>query len=107
VIDEEVPFLASVRLVSGTATVALHGEVDLATATQLRHCLAQALALSPKRLVIDMTDLRFIDASGLPALFWAASQLGPHSVVLRSPNYLATRLFTITGLDQVCLVESF
>ena len=53
---------------AGTATVALHGEVDVLTVDQVRVALAEALAGGPREIVVDLTDLEFIGSTGLGAL---------------------------------------
>jgi anti-sigma B factor antagonist len=51
-----------------TATVALHGEVDVLTVDQVRVALTDAIAGRPEAIVVDLADLSFIDSTGLGAL---------------------------------------
>ncbi|WP_205315446.1 STAS domain-containing protein [Nonomuraea lactucae] len=48
--------------------VSLAGEVDVDNAGQVRKCLGEAAATRGSRLVVDLSDLRFIDTTGLGVL---------------------------------------
>ena len=83
--------------------VTVGGEVDLLTAAQLARALENASKASRAGcLVIDMTDLTFIDSSGLGVLIAAqnrARTLGD-SVVLVHPPPLVRRLLDGTQLHH-------
>jgi anti-sigma B factor antagonist len=89
-------------------TVTLSGEIDLTAQPQLRSCLAKALTARPAQIVIDMTDLTFIDSSGLAALVIAHQQLTPArgGLVLTNVPAVAMRVLEITGLHHVFSVPS-
>jgi anti-anti-sigma factor len=56
------------------ATVlALCGELDIASAPGLERALDEFGASIPRRLVIDLTDVTFMDSTGLRALLLARS----------------------------------
>ena len=61
-------FLTKLDRTGQIATVALRGEVDVLTLDQVRVVLAEALAAAPREVVVDLTDLAFIDSTGLGAL---------------------------------------
>ena len=48
-----------------TARLVLRGEVDLATETELANVLADALATSPTRIVVDASAVTFISPHSL------------------------------------------
>jgi anti-sigma B factor antagonist len=48
--------------------VAVRGELDLATAPAFRRRLLELVALPIHRLTVDLTELAFVDSSGLVAL---------------------------------------
>jgi anti-sigma B factor antagonist len=50
---------------AATVTVAVAGAWDQATQTAARQAIHAALALRPERVVLDLSDLSFIDSSGL------------------------------------------
>jgi anti-anti-sigma factor len=83
-------FRLVVRMLSVT------GEIDAASSADLRAHLAHAATGGP--FVLDMTDVDFIDSSGLRHLIWAANQGEGRLRIVPSP-YVA-RIFHITGLDQ-------
>ena len=88
---------------SDCVVVTVGGEVDLLTAAQLARALENASKASRAGcLVIDMTDLTFIDSSGLGVLIAAqnrARTLGD-SVVLVHPPPLVRRLLDGTQLHH-------
>ena len=81
--------------------VTVAGEVDIATAAQLRESL-RALVAGGRRVVADLDQVSFIDAAGLGVLAGAAGLAAAHgtslSVVCSWPR--VRRLFRLTGLDS-------
>lgn len=53
---------------------ALAGELDLTTEPRVRRALFQALASRPRRLIIDLADVSFIDSTGLRVLLSARNR---------------------------------
>jgi len=80
--------------------VTVAGEVDIATAAQLRERL-RALAASGRPLVADLERVSFMDASGLGALASAARLAAEHGASLQvvCAREQIRRLFRLTGLD--------
>lgn len=83
-------------------TVALAGEIDLATVGAVRSALAAALAEADGRtLVVDLRELTFMDSSGLNALCAlrdrALRQRVP-LVLVRGPRHVQ-RIFELTATD--------
>jgi anti-sigma B factor antagonist len=91
------------------ATVVVHvrGDVDVATSPRLREELHQAIASGATRLVVDMTDMAFIDSAGLGVLIGALKRAREREadVVLRGLQPSPSKVFAITGLDAVFTVE--
>ena len=56
-----------------TTLVAISGEVTFSNVDGLGHELAQALQAGARNLVVDLTDVAFIDSSGLSALLTASA----------------------------------
>lgn len=89
------------------ATVTLDGELDYATAPALSAQLTEILARKPHRLILDMATLAFIDCGGITPIARARGVLLPgRSLILRSPTPAARKLFKITGIDQICDLQS-
>lgn len=88
------------------ATVTVRGEIDMTTVGVLRECLGQVVRRSPERLIIDLAAVGFLDTSAVHAFLDAKHALPRESsVVLRSPQRQARRVFELTGVDSVCVVE--
>ncbi len=91
-------------------TVALAGELDLATAGSVRSCLRTALQRRPppRRLVLDLAELEFLDASGVSALLTAQRAMADlgGEVVLRAPSRLVRRVVKVLDLEQLLPLES-
>jgi anti-sigma B factor antagonist len=81
--------------------VALSGELDLAGTERLTAALAEAQA-SGGPLTVDLSDLDFIDSSGLGVLvrFNNAAQAAdfPYRVIAGPPR--VHRAFVLSGLDR-------
>ncbi|WP_284741354.1 STAS domain-containing protein [Amycolatopsis sp. RTGN1] len=57
--------------------IAVDGEVDLGTAPLLRHVLDAALTRAPRRVVVDLSCVRFLNTAGLVVLIDAHRRAGP------------------------------
>ncbi|GGV07484.1 anti-sigma factor antagonist [Streptomyces litmocidini] len=81
----------------------LLGELDYATAPELRDVLATVTLRPGQRLVMDLAGMEFCDSSGLTALIIARN----HAHAARADIALAAvpartlRLMNIAGLDQI------
>jgi anti-sigma B factor antagonist len=91
---------------SGTGTQSvlhIRGEVDLHSASQLQDRLRQVIASARRSVVVDMTDLTFLDSTGLGVLVAARNEAAVAGTALglvcTSDRML--KLFRITGLDAV------
>src|SRR4051794_31017515 len=65
-----------------TATVAAGGEIDLSTVDELRSAVNTA-AEGAERLLLDLTDVEFIDSAGLGGLLELRSTLRSRAVTLQ------------------------
>jgi anti-sigma B factor antagonist len=93
---------------NGTAVVAVRGEVDLYTAPQLWETIDKAIADSPDQLVIDLSDVTFLDSSGLSVLVRAHKRLRPvqRTVVIRGATDQVYMALEMTKLTDVLTVEA-
>lgn len=57
-----------IRNERGVTIVVLHGDVDVARGLALRDLLGELLGGPPGALVVDLTDVRFLDSSGVGLL---------------------------------------
>ena len=72
------------------------GEIDLATAPQLRACL-KAL---DGTVVVDLCEVAFLDSSGIGVLIAARNRLAATGgeLTLHNPNDIVARTLTVVGL---------
>lgn len=94
------------RLVSHTV-IALHGDLDIATAPDVRERLIAALRRATAPVIIDLSGVTFCDANGL-ALLIAARRRARHDglgLVLAAPRPPMVKLLRITGLHRAFTVH--
>lgn len=96
-IDEERPALA------GSVLLALHGEVDLHVAPELRDRITSVIEDGADYVVLDLSKVTFMDSMALGVLLGALKRLRPRGGELRLvvPDSDLRRIFEITLLDQV------
>jgi anti-anti-sigma factor len=88
------------RIEDGTATLLVSGEIDVASAGAFEEELHETEDSYPRRIVVDIDGLGFIDSTGLHALLRAhrrAEQNGHELVLTRVPDHVR-RLFHISGI---------
>lgn len=90
-------FSRNVRDVDGFHVVTLSGELDIASAEGLSDWLVE---ISGSTVVIDLSEVTFMDSTGLTAFISARNRLRDDSVVLTRPQPNVLRVFEITGLDK-------
>jgi anti-sigma B factor antagonist len=88
--------------VKGTACVVkLAGELDLYNAPQVRDALAKACVDSPERVIVDLSEVEFIDSTALGVLIEARRQLKDNrAFLLAAPGLETRRALEISGLDR-------
>jgi anti-anti-sigma factor len=82
-------------------TVLLSGELDMAEAKRLEHELLTLEQGGPRRIVLDLSQLTFLDSHGLAALLDAAEQaqrFGCELVLVPPPDPIM-QILRITLLD--------
>jgi anti-sigma B factor antagonist len=86
----------------GTARVVrLGGELDLYNADRVRSALAEVCAESPERVVVDLSEVDFVDSTALGVLIEARARLGNRSgFLLAAPALETRRALEISGLDR-------
>jgi anti-sigma B factor antagonist len=103
------PLRASISRADGAVVVALAGELDLATAAGLRRRLADVVRVDPPpaKVVLDLAQLGFVDASGISVLLSAQRALAARggTMVLRSPSRLVKRVVKVLELDHALPTE--
>jgi anti-sigma B factor antagonist len=91
----------------GTAVVSVRGEVDVYTAPYLWDEIDRAITDTANHLVIDLSNVTFIDSSGLAVLIRAHKRLRPieGTVVVRGAAEQVSMTLEVTKLNTVLTVE--
>jgi anti-sigma B factor antagonist len=105
------PFLSTVSFRSveesvddETQLVQVFGDVDLKTARSFRAALDEAAGDGKGRLIVDMSEVPFMDSSGLAALIGAQKAFREQTrVIVVCPDNLR-RIFEVTRLDSIVSV---
>jgi anti-anti-sigma factor len=92
-----------VEMIGGVPVVVAPEEIDIANAEALRLALLKEAANGHGRLVVDMTQTRFCDSSGLHTLAAAhnRAQAEGREVLLVIPSPPVLRVFALTAMDRV------
>jgi anti-anti-sigma factor len=92
------PLLISAEKIPSGTLLRVRGEVDLATATQLRDAMLPHLAAA-RNLWLDLEGVTFMDSSGLHVLVASQGQAALHGtrLVIAGASPAVDRLFQITG----------
>ena len=88
---------------SSTGMIRLTGEMDMATADQLDSVVATAVSQGGP-VTLDISNLDFMDSSGLHAILRAATSLTDRGCVVihgLDGNVSMRRLFEIAQIDKV------
>ena len=83
--------------------ITVSGEVDLATSPDLDAALIAGLDSGAGSLVVDLTDVSFMDSSGLGVIVRGLKRCreADKDLDLVITNERVLKVFGITGLDQV------
>ena len=99
------PYLAiAIHHCGRRSVVRLQGELDASTEGWLRSAVGSALTHSPELLVMDLSELCFMDCSGLSVLVWAHKRLADQErqLLITGAQPVVQRLIRLTGFDT-CL----
>jgi anti-anti-sigma factor len=96
------------RYDGGLTVICIDGRLDASTATEVRERLHAAAGLGSGTLVVDLSDVQLVDATGLGVLAGTqrlAARSG-RTMVLRGTPPRVARLLRIIGFDRVLRSES-
>jgi anti-sigma B factor antagonist len=103
------PFKVNLELLGdGIHAINVAGELDHATAPELRRRLEEAIAIGSGSLLIDLTDCGFVDSTGLGLIVDAHRRLvgaNGRRFALCCPTDEVRRLFDLTALDEAVAVH--
>jgi anti-sigma B factor antagonist len=87
----------------GSAVVTVRGEIDVASAPQLRGHLHHVCVEGAPKVAVDLRDVTFLDSSALGVLVGALRRCRENEthfqLLITSPRLL--KIFEITGLTSV------
>ena len=90
-------------------TLVVAGEIDVATAPELRRQLHQLADRNPTLLVLDLRGVTFIDSSGLGVLVGVLKRLREKDrgdvLVLEGLQNTVQKVFDITGLTELFTIR--
>jgi anti-sigma B factor antagonist len=93
----------SQELVNGTAVLTVRGEIDVASAPELRTHLHEVCTTDASTVTVDLRAVTFLDSSALGVLVGALGRCRENKsdlrLIINSPRLL--RIFDITGLTSV------
>ena len=91
----------------GVVTIAVTGELDLATASLIGDTLDKINSAQPLRVHFDVSGVNFCDAAGLSAFLAADRVLGAAGgrLTLIQPSPQILRLLAITKLDEILAID--
>lgn len=93
--------VAGIERREGAVVIHLVGELDLYNAPEVRAALLELCLEQPARLVVDLSEVQFVDSTTLGVLIEARSKLeNRHAFMLAAPRLETHRALAITGLDQ-------
>lgn len=87
--------------------VNLYGEVDIYNADSLKSELHSLIDEKKADIILNCTNLKYIDSTGLGVLVSALKKVKEAERSIRITNlkpYIA-KIFTLTGLDQIFVIE--
>jgi stage II sporulation protein AA (anti-sigma F factor antagonist) len=86
--------------VGATCMVQLRGELDLATAEVVEQALEKAFGEDAGHVIVDMTELEFIDSTGIALLVTAVGRDGDGTRLrfVQSRVPAVRRIFEVTGI---------
>jgi anti-sigma B factor antagonist len=97
--------LAATAVGDGGHLISVAGEIDMSNATELAEYIVQ---FEDGEVALELSDVTFVDSSGLRALLAAHERLkrGGTRLVIRKASARVLRVLEIAGLDSVLDVET-
>lgn len=83
--------------------IKLAGEIDLCCTPELRNALGSEAATRPETLIVDLSEVTFIDSSGLSALIecWRNMREQGGTLVITGAKGEVLEVFRLTRIDNL------
>ena len=91
----------SIATVNNAVVVGADGELDIMSAPQLDQVLTEAITQASSRLVLDLSDVTFMDSTGLGTVVKALKRCREKNLDFRVVVTTERKVFEITGLDSL------
>ncbi len=90
----------------GVPVIQVSGEIDLASVPELRAVVNEVTGRSPKLLLFDFREVRYLDSSGLGILISAKRRLAEYGgeVVVVAGTHAVQRALSLSCLDRIIAV---
>ncbi len=97
----------NIRWEGKIAVVEVEGDIDLHQSTRFQKQLLSVLDDKPERIVVDLTNVPYMDSSGVASLVKLLSRTRERSIALKlaAPSRKVTSILEITSLDTVFDME--
>lgn len=97
-----------IRTQNDTMTCMIGGDIDHHSARTVRIQIDEDLVrVRPRRLVLDLSRVAFMDSSGLGLIlgrFSKASEIGAECI-LRNPNEHVSKILDVAGIGRLMRIE--
>ena len=105
--ENSVPFAISGTSAEGELLITLTGELDVAARAQVDAFVRCDVPSVPRRLVLDMAGVTFVDSTGLSMVIRASRTVAGAGgeVVIRRPPAQFLRLLEMTSTDRLVTIE--
>jgi anti-sigma B factor antagonist len=95
------------RTSDGAATIVVRGEIDMATAPQLRERMMEVVDAGVTSISVDCRGLEFLDSSGIGVLIAVRKRLGDDGVLtLEAPPAHVRKVLELTGVTEHVTIVS-
>jgi anti-anti-sigma factor len=100
------PFGMSEEPLPSGLAFTVSGELDLATAPELRERLGAAVDSGMTRIVVDLREVTFMDSIGLAAIVHVRSRVGADGrlALVVAPDSYAQLVLEITGMPRALAI---
>lgn len=92
----------------GRFVLTLYGEIDHHSAVQIRTEIdALLLEEQPRKVVLDLSNIEFMDSSGLGLIMgrYSLMQKLGGELTLKNPHERLVKIFTLAGLQRMVKIE--
>ena len=93
----------------GVITASLEGEIDLSNAATMFASIADGVPNEATALILDMSDVRYIDSSGLRMLLELSKRLGWRDQTIRivvPADAGIRRILSLSGVEPVLPIDA-